>query len=216
MTVLRRALVATSTTLLLTAPIATAVSIAATPTVAQVRRDQAAERFVQVQANRVLQILNDRSMPTAQKSLTFQGLVDQIADIPRITSFVLGKYNRAITPAQKQEFTTLFRDFANNVWETRLGEYGGEQLQVTGSVIRAPGDAVVTSRVQGGKLKQANDVNWRVIRGADGRWRAVDVQIQGVWLAITQQQDFVSTIDNAGGNIDVLINQLRSQIASRT
>ncbi|PZR30546.1 MAG: toluene tolerance protein, partial [Caulobacter segnis] len=28
-------------------------------------------------------------------------------------------------------------------------------------------------------------------------------------LAITQQQDFVSTIDNAGGNIDVLINQLQ-------
>jgi phospholipid transport system substrate-binding protein len=27
-----------------------------------------------------------------------------------------------------------------------------------------------------------------------------------VWLAITQQQDFVSTIDNAGGNIGVLIS----------
>ena len=37
----------------------------------------------------------------------------------------------------------------------------------------------------------------------------VDVQFKGVWLAITQQQDFVSTIDNAGGNIDVLISQLQ-------
>jgi len=36
----------------------------------------------------------------------------------------------------------------------------------------------------------------------------VDVQVSGVWLAITQQQDFVSTIDNAGGKIDVLIAQL--------
>ena len=35
----------------------------------------------------------------------------------------------------------------------------------------------------------------------------------GVWLAITQQQDFVSTVDNAGGNIDVLIGQLRQQAA---
>ncbi|HQT52523.1 MAG TPA: ABC transporter substrate-binding protein, partial [Phenylobacterium sp.] len=31
----------------------------------------------------------------------------------------------------------------------------------------------------------------------------------GVWLAITQQQDFVSTIDNAGGDISVLIAQLQ-------
>ena len=29
--------------------------------------------------------------------------------------------------------------------------------------------------------------------------------VSGVWLAITQQQDFVSTIDNNGGKIDVLI-----------
>lgn len=35
------------------------------------------------------------------------------------------------------------------------------------------------------------------------------MQFKGVWLAITQQQDFVSTIDNAHGDIDVLITQLQ-------
>jgi phospholipid transport system substrate-binding protein len=39
-------------------------------------------------------------------------------------------------------------------------------------------------------------------------WKVVDVQVSGVWLAITQQQDFVSTIDNNGGKVDVLIAQL--------
>jgi phospholipid transport system substrate-binding protein len=38
------------------------------------------------------------------------------------------------------------------------------------------------------------------------------VQVSGIWLAITQQQDFVSTIDNAGGNVDVLIGQLEKQV----
>lgn len=185
------------------------------PAAAQARRDAAAEQFVQTNATRVLAVLNDRSMPVAQKRRTFETLVDQVTDVPRITDFVLGKYNRTITPAQKREFAVLFRDFANNVYESRLGEYGGERLVVTGSTIRAPGDVVVASRVQGGKLQRPNVVNWRVIKGADGRWRAVDVQVQGVWLAITQQQDFVSTIDNAGGNIDVLINQLRGQVAQQ-
>jgi phospholipid transport system substrate-binding protein len=36
----------------------------------------------------------------------------------------------------------------------------------------------------------------------------VDVEVSGVWLAITQQADFVSTIDNHGGNIDALISRL--------
>jgi len=55
-------------------------------------------------------------------------------------------------------------------------------------------------------------VSWRVIAEGGG-WRVVDVQVDGVWLAITQQQDFVSTIDNAGGNIQVLIDQLKRQVA---
>jgi phospholipid transport system substrate-binding protein len=188
---------------------ATALMAAATPAVAQARRDTAAEQFVQVNATRVLAVLNDRAMPAAQKRRTFETLVDQVTDVPKITDFVLGKYNRTITPAQKREFAGLFRDFANNVYESRLGQYGGERLVVTGSTIRTPSDVIVASRVQGGQLKQPSVINWRVLKGADGRWRAVDVQVQGVWLAITQQQDFVSTIDNAGGDIGVLIAQLQ-------
>jgi phospholipid transport system substrate-binding protein len=51
------------------------------------------------------------------------------------------------------------------------------------------------------------------VLGESGGWRVVDVQVAGVWLAITEQQDFVSTIDNAGGNVDVLIAQLQKQVA---
>jgi phospholipid transport system substrate-binding protein len=185
------------------------------PVAAQASRDAAAEQFVQTNAQRVLTVLNDRAMPTAQKRRTFETLVDQVTDVPRITDFVLGKYNRTITPAQKKEFAVLFRDFANNVYESRLGEYGGERLVVTGSTVRTANDVIVASRVTGGKLTQPSVVNWRVLKGADGRWRAVDVQVRGVWLAITQQQDFVSTIDNAGGNVDVLIRQLRTQVAQQ-
>ena len=56
------------------------------------------------------------------------------------------------------------------------------------------------------------DLAWRVLGGAGG-WKIVDVQVKGVWLAITQQQDFISTIDNHGGNVDVLINQLIADAA---
>ena len=108
-------------------------------------RDAAAEAFVQAQAARVLQVLNDKATPRAAKRRTFEGLVDQIADVPRITDFVLGKYNRTITPAQKQQFTALFRRFATNVYESRLGDYGGESLRVVGSTVRTPCTTSISS-----------------------------------------------------------------------
>ena len=104
----------------------------------------------------------------------------------------------------------MFREYASNVYESRLGTYKGETLRVTASIVRRPGDVIVTSEVVGGQTKQPLKVLWRVLKRPDGNWRAVDVQVEGVWLAITQQQDFVSTLDTAHGHINVLINQLKN------
>jgi phospholipid transport system substrate-binding protein len=178
---------------------------------AQAPRDQGAEQFVQTQAQRVISVLSDKSQSSTDKIRVFRGIVDEVADVPRITSFVLGKYARTITPAQRDRFAKVFRQFAQNVYESRLGDFHGETVKVTGSVVRKPGDVVVNTTISGGKLNQPVQASWRVL-GSGSSWKVVDVQVSGIWLAITQQQDFVSTIDNAGGNIDVLIAQLEKQV----
>ena len=178
---------------------------------AQAPRDAGAEQFVQGGAQRIISVLNDKSQSNADKIRVFRGVVDELADVPKITNFVLGKYARTITPAQRQRFATVFREYAQNVYETRLGDYHGETVTVTGSVVRNPGDVVVNTTISGGKVSQPVVASWRVLR-AGNSWKVVDVQVAGIWLAITQQQDFVSTIDNAGGNIDVLIAQLEKQV----
>lgn len=189
-------------------PLNAAVTV---PASAQAQRDMGAEQFVQAGAQRIISILNDKSQSNADKIRTFRGIVDELADVPRITNFVLGKYARSITPAQRERFAKVFREYAQNVYETRLGDYHGETVKVTGSVVRKPGDVVVTTTISGGKLSDPVVASWRVL-GGGASWKVVDVQVAGIWLAITQQQDFVSTIDNAGGNVDLLIAQLEKQV----
>ena len=174
-------------------------------------RDAAAEAFVLRQSNRALRILGDRNLSTEAKKEDFRKFVDEVADVPKITGYVLGNYRRSLTDAQYAAFAVAFREFANTVYETRLGVYRGETLQVVASTVRKPGDVIVTSEVVGGQTKEPLKVLWRVLQGPDGRWRAVDVQVEGVWLAVTEQQDFVSTLDNAHGDINVLIAQLKGE-----
>lgn len=193
------------------ASLSSALPWAAGAAMAQPARDAGAEQFVSAQGQRVLAILNDHSRSREDEKQAFRAIIDQIADVPRITSFVLGKYGRTITPAQRQQFASVFRLYAQDVYESRLGSYHGEHLKVTGSVVRKPGDVIVNTVVFGGHLETPTPVAWR-LAGSGGSWKVVDVQARGVWLAITQQQDFVSTIDNAGGNIDILISQLKSKV----
>lgn len=184
------------------------VSLTAAPAVAQAARDASAEAFVQTQANRALRILGSAES-AAQKKQDFHAFVDQVADVPRISGFVLGKYRRSITPQQMADFSSAFREYANGVYESRLGAYRGQGMTVTGSIVRNAGDVVVSSQVTG---PNAQPVQWRVVRSGSG-WRVVDVNVAGVWLALTEQQDFVSTLDNHRGDINVLIQQLRTQAA---
>ena len=203
-------LVASALALAIAAPLA-ALPAASLAQSARTQGDAQAEAFVSTEANRALGILGDGALGAEAKKRAFRQFVDDVADVPLVTGFVLGKYRRSITPAQYAEFAQVFRLYANSVYETRLGLYKGEKLVVTGSTLRRPGDVVVSSQVTGGAQRQAVVVNWRVIKNDAGQWKAVDVQVQGVWLAITQRQDFGATLDNNNGNIAVLISQLRSQ-----
>jgi phospholipid transport system substrate-binding protein len=158
----------------------------------------------------VLAILNQPA--SARRGSEFRQAVDALVDLPKISAFVLGKYGRTITPAQRARFDTAFRSYAEGVYEKRLMEYRRATLRVVGSQIRKPGDVVVRAQLSGGPPGDPLIVSWRVTR--DGAaWKIIDLEFKGVWLAITQQQDFVATIDNAGGDVDVLISQLERDAA---
>lgn len=171
--------------------------------------DPVAEQFVQTEGQKMLTVLTDRRLSKAEKEATFRKVLDQVADFQRITGFVLGKYARTITPAQRQQFNAAFRTYAQGLYQSHLADFKGDKLRVTGSVQRAPGDSIVNSVVNGGGPNGAPlPVAWRVLTSS-GSPKVVDVQAKGVWLAITLQQDFVSTIDNARGDINVLIARLQ-------
>lgn len=173
----------------------------------QATRDQGAEQFVQAQGQRLVSILADKSRSTADRMLAFRGAVDEVADVPHITKFVLGKYARTITPAQMQRFAAAFEDYTQNVYQQRLADFHADTLTVTGSLARKPGDVVVKTTVTGGDAKQPTQLLWRVL-GSGSNWKVVDVAVSGVWLAFTQKDDFVSTIDDHDGDIDALIARL--------
>jgi len=202
---------ALATAIALTGPFVTSIQA---PAQAETPRDQGAEQFVQAQGQRLVSILADKSQSMADRIRAFHTAVDEIADVPRITRFVLGKYARTITPAQMQRFAPVFQDYAQNVYQQRLSDFRGDTLTVTGSLARGPGDVVVSTTITGGGVKQPARVSWRVM-GSGSNWKVVDVEVSGVWLAITQQDDFVSTIDNHGGNIDALISRLEQLTKAR-
>jgi phospholipid transport system substrate-binding protein len=64
----------------------------ATAPSAYAARNAEAESYVQDQAAAVLRTLGERGISPAQRHQTFDRLMTQFADMPRIANFVLGRY----------------------------------------------------------------------------------------------------------------------------
>ncbi|MGY6661336.1 MAG: MlaC/ttg2D family ABC transporter substrate-binding protein [Glycocaulis sp.] len=173
-----------------------------------------AEGFVQREAQEVinaLQAYNEGELDEETLKRNFRERVDLLADVPRITNFVLGRYRRGADEAELEEFRTVFREFAINVYERELGNYAGQTLEVTGSVTRSPGDFIVRSTVRGNGNGENVPVNWRVMSSDDGM-KVVDAEVMGVWLAQTQREEITSIIGNARGDVSAATRALRQRM----
>ncbi|MFC4725422.1 phospholipid-binding protein MlaC [Glycocaulis abyssi] len=172
-----------------------------------------AEAFVQREAQEVinaLQAFNDGELDEETLKRNFRDRIDVLADVPRITHFVLGRYRRGADEAVLEEFRAVFREFAINVYERELGNYAGQTLEVTGSVTRSPGDFIVRSIVRGNGNGEDVPVNWRVM-STDDAMKVVDAEVMGVWLAQTQREEITSIIGNARGDISAATRALRQR-----
>lgn len=195
--------------------LAFALSVAI-PAFAQTTTPDDAETFVQSQANAVIETLSDLNAGNTDLEsvrMDFRNRIDELADVERISNFVLGRYRRTASEEDLAEFRAAFRDYAIRVYERELGAYSGQQLEVTGSVARRPGDYIVQSRVFGGPNGRDFDVNWRILE-RDGALKAVDVEVFGVWLAQTQREQILSVIGNNRGDVKAATRMLQRQGAS--
>lgn len=185
-------------------------------------RNTAAEEYVQANASDALATLGNRSMSSTQRRQTFNTLMAQFSDMPRIANFVLGRYSAQLRTDQalRTEWTRAFQDYSIAVYEDRLSRFSGSAIRVTGSTERRAGeDVIVISEIAPRDGGRAMRVQWRLLRSG-AAWKVVDVSLvldgNEIWLAQQQQREFLAQLDRSNGDIRALMTDIReSTVAMR-
>jgi phospholipid transport system substrate-binding protein len=196
------------------------VGLLAAAPAAHAARNTDAESYVQENAASALRTLGNRNLSTSQRRQTFDRLMAQFADMPRIANFVLGRYGSQLRTdaALRAEWTRTFQEYSIAVYEVRLGNFSGSAIRVTGSVERVPGrDVIVTSELNPRDGGRPMTVQWRLLRSGEA-WKVVDVSLilegNEIWLAQQQQRDFLAQLDRNNGDIRALMTTIRGQTAN--
>ena len=170
-----------------------------------------AEAFVMDVSNRVIDILSYTA--TKEKEDAFRALLNEKANLKRIAAFTLGKYRRQLSPAELQEFQSLFESMITKVYANRLGTYEDQQIIVLGSEKKKK-DYLVETEL---RFKDGSDpiaIVWRLRQEKDGRITLFDLRVLGIWMALEQRETFLSILKNNNEDFDVLLDNLRQQIAT--
>ena len=192
--------------------LAAVMSLPAQPAFAQ--KANPAEAFVQQNVDRGYLILNNRGLSPEQRREQFKNFLLSLTDLHRIGVFTLGQYANNASPADLQAFDRAFTEYAVAVYESRLGKYTGQTLKVTGSMERAADDVIVNAVVtdpHGGNGQQPIHAAFRVRKTADGRPIITDMEVEGIWLALSERSDFTGFLQQHGGSVSALTDHLRAQ-----
>ena len=194
---------------------AVTVSVTAAPSAqaAAASSEGTAEKYVQVNIDRGYAILRDTKITEAQRQEKFREFALSIMDARRIGLFTLGRYGNGASKADVDAFVDAFADFTAAVYETRLTKYKDQILTVVGSQARAEDDVVVNCNATD-PARPDNPpfrVAFRVRKNAEGNFTVTDMNIEGIWQTLTHRADFTSFLQQHGGRLSDLINDLKRQ-----
>jgi phospholipid transport system substrate-binding protein len=197
------------------ASIVGAALVAAAPA-AEARRNEAAEQYVQVNANQALRTLSNQSLSAEQRQAEFATLMNRFSNVPDIAGRVLGPYGRQVyaDPHLRDAWLDAFRDYMFATYEYRLDRYRGNQITVVDSNEIVPGQRVevLTTIVPHGQTRPL-PVRWRLTRSGTSDWKVIDVSLvlEGgeFWLGEQQRQEFLSFLDRNGRDVQTLIDNVR-------
>ncbi len=170
-----------------------------------------AEKFVkQVTQQGIEQVINSNVSQT-EKMARFTKLFNEDLDLDFIGKFVLGRYWRTATPAQRSAFIDVYRKLNIQTWSARFDEFKGKHFEFLGTESSKSKDQIfVNSQVPMDEGAPAS-VKWRV-KETNGKLRIVDIIIENVSLAQTARSEYTAYISKSPNGIDGLIQDLKKRL----
>jgi len=172
---------------------------------------EAAARMVQELGDQTAHALaSPQAQEPKQRREMLRGLVREGFDLDLTSQFVLGKYWNSASEQQRTEFMDLFTEYLLNSYARHLISFQADTLSIVGSHPIGDEDVLVETSVEG--LAGTAAPVWR-LRAVNGRFKIIDVTVDGVSLALTQRREFASVVNRVG--LEGLLKMLREKLEAQ-
>lgn len=133
----------------------------------------------------------------SQRQRNFRTILQRVFSLDEICDLVLGRYGRAATASEREEFRRLFENMLVLTWTRRFRDYTGHGIRFGNAMAMEGGGLVVPSQLVETTNRQPVTVEWR-LRGENGRYRLLDIKAEGVSMVLTYRSEYQTVLRNSG------------------
>ena len=172
-----------------------------------------AQKFVETLADDAIGALTQPDVPRDERINRFRTLFNDRFAVRAIGRHILGRHWRDTTPAQQEEYFTLFEDLMVVSYVDRFARYTGDKLTIVRTRADSDQYATVFSQFKADTGAKPVAVDWRIGKAKD-RYFVMDVVVAGASMSGSLKSQFASIIKSSGNGIDGLLTELRQNTES--
>ena len=163
--------------------------------------------FVQSTVNRASQILSE-NLSKKEKMHKLEIVAKETVDINGIAFYSLGSKRKELDEDQKKRYLKLFEGYFLKSFSSRLAEYTNPEIEVKDKKILNKNYTIVNSLLLGTSERPEVKIDWRIYTKDPLNPLIRDLIIEGLSLARTQKEEFLSILNSNDDNINMLFKTL--------
>jgi phospholipid transport system substrate-binding protein len=164
--------------------------------------------FIQSTVNRASQILS-KDITKNEKIDQLKKIAKETVDIKGVGFYSLGSIRKNLNEEQKKIFSELFEQYFLKSFSSRLAEYTNPEIEVKSKNVLNANYTIVNSILIGTSSRPEVKIDWRVYTKNEENPLIRDLIIEGLSLARTQKEEFLSILNSNDGDINALFKTLK-------
>ena len=136
----------------------------------------------------------------------------KVTDIKGIGFYTLGNYRKSLTEEQLKEYEILFEKYFLKSFTSRLSDYSDPKIEVLSADVKNEKYTIVKSLLLATDKKPEVKIDWRVYTKNPDKPLIRDMIVEGLSLARTQKEEFISVIEANDGDVTKLFETLKNFI----
>ncbi|WP_420861505.1 MlaC/ttg2D family ABC transporter substrate-binding protein [Algirhabdus cladophorae] len=165
-----------------------------------------AEKLINQLVGQINSVINSGKSERAMYG-EFEKIFARYADVPTIARYALGADARSASAAQMRAFTAAFQGYISRKYGRRFREFIGGRIEVKSTAkVKSFFEVKTTAFLRG---ESPFEVTF-LVSNRSGKDLFFNMFIEGINLLLTERTEIGAMLDRRKGNLDALINDLKS------